>query len=213
MRRLAPLPRSGSRTEDVKRDLSPAQLQGIGAIAIAWNEVEFMLDCVLYSGLLLSGSSWLDVLTRLSIDAKIELIASAEETLGIPDKMREAIQTSVRHTKELKELRNSVVHSKVFDASSGIGENIRRGGKVWQVLLVESALECLYHRLTLVHSELRSVLAIFDLIRTGTIGVRQGIMTREQLLDGQEVSEWTRRLSEAQAEQTALAKAMPTFGG
>jgi len=77
MRRQAPSSRSGSKTEDPKKDLSAAQLQGIGAVAIAWNEVEFMLDCLLYSGLILSGSSWLDVITRLSTDAKIELIPSA----------------------------------------------------------------------------------------------------------------------------------------
>lgn len=213
MRRQAPPSRSGSKTEDIKKDLSAAQLQGVGAVAIAWNEVEFMLDCVLYSGLVLSGSSWLDVLTRLSIDAKIELIASAEETLHLPAQIREIIHTSVRSTKEFKELRNSVVHSRIFDASSGIGENIRRGGKIWQVLLVEPALECLYHRLTVVRSELRSVLAIFDLIRTGTIAMHQGIMTWEQLVKGQEVSDWIHHLNEQQTEQAALAKGMPTFKG
>jgi hypothetical protein len=104
LRRQAPPSRSGSKTEDIKNDLSAAQLQGIGAVAIAWNEVEFMLDCVLYSGLVLSGSSWLDVLTRLSTDAKIELIASAEETLRLPGGFHGRIQTSVKNVKELREL-------------------------------------------------------------------------------------------------------------
>lgn len=171
MRRQAPPSRSGSKTEDIKIDLSAAQLQGIGAVAIAWNEVEFMLVCVLYSGLVLSGSSWLDVLTRLSTDAKIELIASAEETLRLPSCFHGVIQTSVKNAKELKELRNSVVHARIYDAPNGIGENIRRGGKIWQVLLVEPALENLYNRLIVLHGELGSVLAIFDLMRTGCMAV------------------------------------------
>lgn len=211
MQRKAPPSRSGSKTEDIKQDLSANQLQGIGSVAIAWNEVEFMLDCVIYSGLVLSGSSWLDVLTRLSTDAKIDLIPSAEETLSIPPVLRETIQSSVKSTKDLKELRNSVVHARIFDAPKGIGENIRRGGKIWQVLLVESALECLYNRLIVLHRELRSILAIFDLFRTGCVAVNQGIMTWEQLVEGKEVVDWTDRLNELQNEQAALAKAMPGF--
>lgn len=211
MSRQAPPSRSGSKTEDIKQDLSAAQLRGIGAVAIAWNEVEFMLDCVLYSGLVLSGFSWLDVLTRLSTDAKIELVASAEETLHLPRSFRELIQVSVKNAKELKDLRNSVVHARIFDAPNGIGVNIRRGGKIRQILLVAPALECLYDRLNLLHGELRSILAIFDLIRTGSIAVHQGTMSWEQLVNAKEVAEWVERLETQQAEQANLAKKMPSF--
>ena len=211
MRRQAPLPRSGSKTEDIKRDLSAAQLQGIGAIAMAWNEVEFMLDCVLYSGLKLSGSSWLDVLTRLSSDAKVELIASVEETLSLPTELHLPIRKSVKSIKELKELRNSVVHARIFDAPSGIGETIRRGGKIWQVLLVDTALECLYKRLIVLNGELRSILAICDLIRTGAMAVERGLITPEQLANGPEVPMWVKRLNDQQEEQLALSKKMPAF--
>lgn len=125
--------------------------------------------------------------------------------------MRENIQRIVRSTKELKELRNSVVHARIFDAPKGIGENIRRGGKIWQVLLVEAALECLYNRLIVLHRELLSILAIFDLIRNGSAAVHQGIMTWEQLVDGKEVTDWIDCLNEQQSEQATLAKAMPAF--
>lgn len=197
--------------QNIKKDLSPAQLQSVGAVAISWNEVEFMLDCVLYSRLVLSGSSWLDVLTRHSIDAKIDLIASAEETLRLPADLREIIHTSAKNTRVLKDFRNSVVHARIFDAPNGIGENIRRGGKIWQVLFIETALECLYNRLIVLHGELRSILAIFDLVRNGSVAVHQGIMTWDQLIKGKEVSYWIDRLNVQHSEQVALARAMPAF--
>ena len=100
--------------------------------------------------------SWLDVLARLSIDAKIELIAAVEETLRLPPELRLPIHKSVKHIRELKDLRNSVVHARVFDATNGIGQTIRRGGKVREVLLVESALEFLYTRLIVLNGELVS---------------------------------------------------------
>jgi hypothetical protein len=211
LRRKAPASRSGSKTNDIKQDWSAAQLQGIGAVSIAWNEVEFMLDQVLYSGLVLAGSCWSDVLTRLSAEAKLELITSAEETHRVPTNIRALIHTSVGNTRELKELRNSVVHARIFDAPNGIGLNIRRGGKIWEVLLDEPALDCLYNRLVVNRGELRSIAAIFDLFRNGSMAVDQGIMTWDSLVNGNDFTEWIDQLKSHQRIQVRLAEATFSF--
>lgn len=211
MLRTAPIPRSGGRTEDIKKDFSPDQLQSIGAIAMAWNDVEHTLNCLLYSGLNLSGSSWVDILSRLTIDAKIELVFSAEETLYFPAQLRDIIQHTVESTKELKLLRNSVVHARIYDAATGVGENVKRGGKISQVLLVEPALDNLYRRLVILRGELRSVVAIFDLLKSDIMNVLQGGKTWDQLIAGEQVSHWLDNLKQLQSEQLKLYKSMPSF--
>ena len=209
MKRAAPSSRSGSKTNDVKRDLSSAQLQAVGAVAIAWNEVEFLLDCMLYSGLHLSAISWLDIVTRIGLDAKIDLIAAAKETSNISDNISAAIQRSIHALKALKDLRHSVIHARVFDASRGIGENIRRGAKISQVLLTEQALNGLYERLAFLRVEMQQVIAIVDLVRTSGFAVRapKGADAAAAI---PEVKRRLELLQEFQAKRLALP-GMPAF--
>lgn len=209
MKRPAPAYRSGSTSKDVKNDLSSGQLQAIGAIAIAWNEVEFILDQILYSGLNLPGTSWLEIVTRLSLDAKIDLIASAEETHNLSPNIQEVITTSVDALKELKELRNSVIHARVFDAPRAIGENIRRRGKISQVLLTEVALNGLYDRLVILRAELRRVLAVFDLVRNSAFAPRNVNGTDPSALIP-EVRQSIAQLRELQAQRQSLVP-LPDF--
>lgn len=211
MQSKAPTPKSGASQQDVPKDLSPEQLQGIGAVAISWNEVEFGLACILYSGLILDGLSWVNVIARLSLGAKIELIDSAQETLTVPDHIRALVKTTVNTTNELKGLRNSVVHARVFDAPNAIGENIRPNGSIGQVLLTPTALHCLYQRLVLLREELHCINALFDLIRTGDIAAGAGVIPHDQVRDGPEVHEWTRKLQESQSSQLRLKNEMPKF--
>jgi hypothetical protein len=46
MRCKASVSRSGDTTEDIRKDLTLEQLAGIGKVAMAWNELEFLLDII-----------------------------------------------------------------------------------------------------------------------------------------------------------------------
>jgi hypothetical protein len=197
--------------DDLRKGLSAKQLRSIGAIAVAWNELERMLDCLLYSGLDLAGCSCLDVLAHLSTDARVDLIASAEENLRLPAQWRSAIAPSVKSTKELNRLHSSVVHARVFDARMGIGVNTKRGERISTFMFVVPALECLYERFVVLHGELRSVLALFNQVRIGKVAAEGGSVTDEAASGDGQASDHLRQLRLLQSQQSMLAKNMEQF--
>jgi hypothetical protein len=71
---------------DVRKDLTQAQLAGIGAVALAWNDAEAMYDLLLCVTLGLHHSLWRDVATRINgIDGKHAIIRKAiTARFGLP---------------------------------------------------------------------------------------------------------------------------------
>lgn len=130
MLRIAPGNRSGGTFQDIRRDLSPEQLAGIGAIAIAWNEIEFMLDVALYSGEELAASCLQDDLPRRRLDDKIKHARKAADRWRLPADYLNSIELTASAFSDLKELRNAVIHSRVFDERNGIGHRITLKGEI-----------------------------------------------------------------------------------
>ena len=92
MKRPAPKARSGGSYQDIKKDFTAGQLAGIGAVAMAFNEAEFLLDCQIYSGLNLSGGIWTEVTSRINgIDGKMAIVKAAVEDDRFPKPIRDAI--------------------------------------------------------------------------------------------------------------------------
>jgi len=59
----------------VRRDLTKETLAGIGAMALAWNDVEAMLDILLCVCMDIPTSVWREMTTRINgIDGKIGLV-------------------------------------------------------------------------------------------------------------------------------------------
>ena len=162
MLRIAVGTRSGGSSQDIKRDLSPVQLAGIGAVAIAWNEIEFMLDVALYSGEELEAYCLQDDLPRRRLDNKINHARKAADRWRLPADCLTSIELTANAFSDLKNLRNAVIHSRVFDVRSGIGQRITPKGDIQEVLLTAQALEWLYQQLIALCFELRCVLAIFE---------------------------------------------------
>lgn len=167
MKRQFPVPSSGAASGDIKVDLSPEQLQGIGAVAMAWNEAEAFVDWLLYTGLSLSAGLWLDVAIRINgIDGKIEIINKAASDLGVPEECQRLIQGSLGDLKSLKAFRDAVIHARIYDSTRGIGTVVERRARISQVLLTAATLDALYERLVMLREELGLVMNIFDLHRT-----------------------------------------------
>lgn len=202
--------RSGGTVQDIKRDLSPEQLAGIGAVAIAWNEIEFMLDVVLYSGEELEASCLQDDLPRRRLDDKIKHARKAADRWGLPADCLDSIELTACAFSKLKNLRNAAIHSRVFDAQSGIGHRITIKGEIQEVLLTTKALEWLYQQLIALCFELRCVLAIFDLVRTTEVAEKVGIVAPGGIDPLPEVRGWLARLDQARRDRENLCPA-PSF--
>ena len=131
--------RSGARTEDLRRDMTDAQLSGIGLVTLAWNEIECMLDVALYSGEALPADCLTDDLPKRRLVNKIRQVQKAVERWQLPTDCIASITDAAAALFELKELRNAVVHSSLHDMNSGIGARVTSKGKLEFVLLTADA--------------------------------------------------------------------------
>ncbi len=158
---------NGAINEDVRKDFSAEQLAGIGAVAMAWNEVEYLLDVMLYSALALPPLHWLDVVTRINgIEGKLELLRQCvARNRRIPAEARSIMKQSLDDAALYKTYRNAVIHARIYNFQSGIGQRIERQAKISQVMLMKAALDGFYDRLAMLRQELRGILAIFDILR------------------------------------------------
>lgn len=202
--------RSGSTVQDIKRDLSSEQLAGIGAVAIAWNEIEFMLDVALYSGEELEASCLQDDLPRRRLDDKIRHARKAADRWRLPADYLKSIELTACAFSDLKDLRNAVVHSRVFDTQHGIGHRITAKGKVQEILLTTKALEWLYQQLIALCFELRCILAIFDLVRTAELAEQAGIVALGEIGSLPAVRSWLAKLNQMHRDRENLGPA-PSF--
>ncbi|MGN6147966.1 MAG: hypothetical protein ACTHPD_05445 [Rhizomicrobium sp.] len=211
MKRKAPIPRSGSKVDDVKRDLSQPQLASIGAIAIAFNELEFLLEAFLYTALGLPGQLWFDVVKRISsIEAKTDIaklaIDDLERLLVLvferPDlSFATDAKTTIGLISETKVLRDMVVHCRVYDAPNAIGEKGSYKGVMDQVLLTLDALGWLYDRIDSARKELLAIYNFFDLIRSS---FEYGPFGPTKLRPAQEAHECLDRLRSLQKTRQSL---------
>jgi len=158
---------AGASTEDIKKDFSNEQLAGIGAVAMAWNEVEYLLDIMLYSALALPSAHWLDVVTRINgIEGKLEILRQfIARNRRIAADAAAVMKQSMDDAGLYKTFRDAVVHARVFNAPAGIGQRIERQAKISQVILTREALDGFYDRLVLLRREFQGILAVFDILR------------------------------------------------
>jgi len=154
------------RVADLKQNLSQEQLAAIGAVTIAWNELEIFIHLLLGYGLYFPWPLLLEVTTRINgIDGQIEIIRKLRTLhmdIGVEEKVWKLIEISLSGITEYKRFRDGVIHARVLDAPQGIGEIIQKRGAREEILLTEKALNALYDRLVLLRSELVSITLIFE---------------------------------------------------
>ncbi len=210
MLRPAPISRSGSSQQDVKKDFSIDQLAGIGAVVMVWNELEFMLDCALYSGEELPAECLQDDLPKRRLDEKVRQVGQAAEKWGLPETFFASIRASAKAFSDLKNYRNAVVHSRIYDSSTAICSRITRFGGIEEVLITPQSLNWLYEQIAILRYEMRCVIAVFDLVRTTAIGERVGMFAPNELDPIPEASEWVSQIDECRQKRVLLGVA-PNF--
>jgi len=131
---------------------------------------------------------------------------AAARSWNLPEDCGTPIEMTVQAFRQLKEMRNAVVHSRVFDVRSAIANRVKPDGQIVEVLLTARSLDWLYGQLCELRSEIRAVLAMFDLMRN-TAGARQMGFTGDPM---PEVNEWRQRVVDCQ-QRRAQAGAAPTF--
>jgi hypothetical protein len=171
MRRKAPAGLRGRRAADLRKNLTKEQLEWIGIVAIAWNELEIMIDFAMAAGLGIPAPLWLETSTRINgIDGKLQLIRLSRVIYPeLNQEIFDTLKLTVDEIGQCKRYRDGVIHARVFDAPSGIGELIQRRGAAEQVLLTVGALKGLYERLVLLRAEMVPIV----LIVKGLSGYRQ----------------------------------------
>jgi hypothetical protein len=156
LRRRAPPGLRGKRGADVRKNLTSEQLEWIGSVAIAWNELEFVLDITLAIALGISPPLWFELTTRIhGIDGKLELIRKVRTLFPEIDQTIFALMDmTLDAVVECKKYRDGVVHAHVLDAPAGIGGLVQRRAREEIVLLTVPALKGLYDRLALLRNEI-----------------------------------------------------------
>jgi hypothetical protein len=147
-----------SRSGHVKADLSTNQLASIGAVAVAFNEAELLLDLMISVCLgFRSTNLAADINSRINgADGKIEIIKSALAELGAPEAMRILLAEVLGKNGfgDLKAYRDAIIHARIIDSDLGIGLSVPKRGKFTEILLTQEALDGVFDRLTLLREEL-----------------------------------------------------------
>jgi hypothetical protein len=122
----------GKRTGDVRSDLSKAQLEGVGAVAVAYNEAEVLIDILLALLLSLDHKLALALTSRINgIDGKIELVNLAFLSAGATDEAKDLLAETLGGSGfgQLKGYRDAIIHARVLDAPAGIAQASAKRGR------------------------------------------------------------------------------------
>jgi hypothetical protein len=148
---------------DIRKDLTPEQLAGIGAVAIAYHYAENTINRMIAVVLSLTGNTHIDVVTRINgVDGKIAIVKSGAKELGIPENIRNFMAESLGEGafKLFKKYRDAIIHARILDPIAGIGELLESKGTHSEILLTASALNSLYDHLDMLRLELTNLLLV-----------------------------------------------------
>jgi hypothetical protein len=191
MKRKAPTRRSGSTTQDIRKDLTPGQLAGIGDVAMIWNEVEFLLDTMVGSALVLSPAMGPNITSRLGFDAKKALAQAIAQDALLPQAAITAIEEALADLEKYKLFRDAIVHARVSDKDKATGQTVKRGGITFESLLEVKALNALYEQLVVLRLGLEPLVQIYYVIaRAYGAGMRSAHGPEKQRRE-RAVQRWT----------------------
>ena len=143
MRRKAPAGLRGRRGRDLLKNLTAEQLQWIGSVAIAWNELEIIVNITMAIALGISPPLWFEVTTRIhGVEGKLQLIRKIRVLFPeIDQTVFDSIHRTLNAIAECKTFRDAVIHTHVLDAPAGIRTLTQRRAREEIVLLTVDALK------------------------------------------------------------------------
>jgi hypothetical protein len=145
----------GKRSGDIRKDLTEAQLAGIGSVAMAYNEAEVMIDILMSLSLGLLTRAANEITGRINgVDGKIALTKIGLREMGASKEILTLTESTLGGFSEYKKYRDAVIHARILDAPNAIALTPAHRGKTQEVLLSVDALNGLYDRLFLIRMEL-----------------------------------------------------------
>ena len=141
---------------DIKRDIPQKQLAAIGALALAYNDVEAMIDKLFYASTSLPEHLQLEISTRIfGIDGTIEIIKAATKPLLSKDQQKQlADALGESGFKQMKSYRDGVIHARYVDFSTSVGVKVDRQAKVYDIFIRQDALDAAFNILLALKEEL-----------------------------------------------------------
>ncbi|MGQ0741101.1 MAG: hypothetical protein ACT4OG_02220 [Alphaproteobacteria bacterium] len=202
----------GKRSGDVRKNLTPEQLRGIGEVTMAYNEAEFLIDLCFGLGLQIEAGLWFEVSTRINgVDGLIAIIKKlVARDCEIDAATYALIENAFAAFKECKTYRDAVIHARILDAPSGLGEFVRKQGTHYHVLLTVEALNALYDRLVAVRTELVDVCCVIACVFWASDLLRPLRAADEKLKVAQQAQEHAALLRLHQTERLSLPP-LPTI--
>jgi hypothetical protein len=152
--------------ENITRDIPQAQLAGIGAICLSYNYAENTINRMMFLAMGIPIEIYHDVTSRINgIDGKIEIVKrGAKEHLNLAPDILEFLSVTLGDGgfKLLKKYRDAVIHARIVNRITGVGELIESRGRHSEVLLTKDALMGLFQRLEEIRMELASLMGAID---------------------------------------------------
>jgi hypothetical protein len=144
---------------DIKKDLKAEQLQAIGAIMLAWNDIEGRLDHALSTALGLSPQIALDVTSRINgLDGKFAIIRKTlKYHLYFDDDVYNFIVQTLRTLEDYKRYRDGIAHAWIIHPTEIVAPSVRQRGRLHEVLVSSGALSLFYEHLTVLQDEMGAV--------------------------------------------------------
>jgi len=165
MKRSSKIHKSGIRTGDLEKDLTPEQFGLIGRIAIAYNECEILVQLIYGACFGATSKISEEFISRTNgLESTVVLARKAIREFDECKEHHADFDKTLEFFMELKRFRDAVVHSRMFHVPAGIGKGSLNKGSQSEVLLTEKALQGLYDRLLRLHEELLPFILIVLLL-------------------------------------------------
>lgn len=144
-------------------DLDEKILIGIGAVSLAWNNLEQGINFAVPVVLCIEFEDWLQVTSRINgFDGKIAIIKHAAKSFShIKPKAYLALCETLNRIEEYKKYRDGVIHANITDPSSPVAPTHAQRGAEFETLITPEALLALYNHIQCVAAELNEIIGVF----------------------------------------------------
>src|SRR5262245_40664921 len=116
---------------DIRRDFDPERLKLIGAIILAWNQIEHRVDSTMTIAAHIHPMLDLEFTSRINgFDGKIAIIKAAQTDLGeLSPMLTKSLASTWSAAEEFKRYRDGVAHALLVSRSETIVDTAQRRGK------------------------------------------------------------------------------------
>jgi hypothetical protein len=194
---------------NIKAQIPPPQLQGIGALALAFNQVESTIDRLFFVITDLPEELQLEVSTRMGgSEALLDVIELGAKPFLTAREMRR-LEDALRDKGfgKLRDCRNGIIHIRHIDLATGVGVEVAKKGNIWDRLVNIEVLEKAYNLLVALNHELIAVL--FLIVTVKKINALADDPTNKSRLEAVAAT-YRARFQESRSARLALPK-LPKF--